>query len=62
MFGIEFPLNYHYNREVGHWVPNRDELIHRLLDRRNVGDIDFYREARSGRLNRDEYSFTNVSS
>lgn len=56
MFGIEFPLNYHYNREVGHWVPDRDELIHRLLDRRNVGDIDFYREARSGRLNRDEFT------
>jgi len=47
--------NYHYNTEVGHWVPNRNGLINRLFDARNVGDIDFYREARSGRLNRNEF-------
>lgn len=53
---IGWPYNYHYNSEVGHWVPNRDGLINRMFDRRNVGDIDFYREARSGRLNRDEFT------
>ena len=47
--------NHHYNSEVGHWVPNRDGLINRLFDRRNVGDADFFREVRSGRLNRDEF-------
>jgi hypothetical protein len=48
--------NYHYNNEVGHWVPNRNGIRERLFDRRNVGNIDFYREARSGRLNRDEFT------
>lgn len=48
--------NHHYNSEVGQWVPNRDGLINRMFDRRNVGDIDFYREARSGRLNRNEFT------
>ncbi len=41
VWGIGFPYDYHYNSEVGHWVPNRDGLNHRLLDRRNVGDVRF---------------------
>jgi len=45
----------YYNSEVGHWVP-RGGLINIISDRRKVGDADFYREARSGRLNRDEFT------
>ena len=43
---------YTYNREVGHFVP----IFDNPFGRRNVGDADFYRETRTGRLNRDEFT------
>jgi hypothetical protein len=44
-------IGWHYNLEVGHMV--RDRIG--IFDKRNVGDADFYREVRTGRLNRDEF-------
>jgi hypothetical protein len=48
-------IQWHYNSEMGHWIPNRNGIINEIFDRRNVGNADFYTEARSGRLNRDEF-------